>query len=86
MEISRLDYETALSISHDSDFPIHLKRPPDSCLINNYFQDGLLLWGANLDIQPVLNQCKAVTYMSACISKTEDEYSEAIKQTVKDAF
>ena len=86
MEISRLDYETAVSISHDSDFPIHLKRPPDSCLIGNYFQDGLLSRGANLDIQPVLNQCKTVTYMLACISKTEDEYSQAMKQTVKDAF
>ena len=86
MEISRLDYETALSISHDSDFPIHLKRPPVSCLINNYFQDRLLSWGANLDIHPALNQCKAVTYMFACISKTEDEYSQAMKQSVKDAF
>ena len=50
------DYYNALSISKDSDFEIHLRRPPNSCFVNNYFAEGLLAWEANLDIQPVFNQ------------------------------
>lgn len=30
-------YYWALSVSHDSDFDLHLKRPLDSCFINNFF-------------------------------------------------
>ena len=56
LEISRLISETALSISDDSDFQIHLKRPPDLYFANNYFQDELFAWEANLDIQHVFNQ------------------------------
>ena len=43
----------SLSISTDNDFPIHMKRLPNLCFINNYFVDGLSAWEANLDIQPV---------------------------------
>ena len=31
------EYYWALSISADSDFDLHLKRPIDRCFINNYF-------------------------------------------------
>ena len=44
----------ALSISEDSDYQLYLKRPPNSCFVNNYFTDGLLAWETNTDIQPVL--------------------------------
>ena len=49
--------------------------PPNSCFINNHFEEGLLAWEANLDIQPVINHYKAVTYMSSYFSKSEDETS-----------
>ena len=86
MEISKVEYEAALSISEDKDFQLHLKRPPNSCFVNNYFSDGLLSWEANLDIQPVFNHYKAVAYMCSYLSKSEDECSQAMSQAVKEAF
>ena len=80
------DYYDALSISSDNDFQIHIRRPPNSCFINNYFIDGLRAWEANLDIQPVFNHYKAVAYMCAYFSKSEDESSEAINQAAREAF
>ena len=45
-----------------------------------------MAWKANIDIQPVFNHYKAVTYMCAYFSKFEDETSEAMKQAAKEAF
>ena len=44
LEVSKFDYEQALSISDDQDFQIHYRRPPNSCFVNNYFCDGLMAW------------------------------------------
>ena len=86
LNISENEYKTALSISDDKDFQIHIKRPPNSCFVNNYFRDGLLAWEANLDIQPVFNHYKAIAYLCAYLSKNEDETTVAMKQAVEDAF
>ena len=74
----------ALSISEDSDYQLYLKRPPNSCFVNNYFTDGLLAWEANIDIQPVFNHYKAVACMYAYLSKSEDECSQAMNQAPKE--
>ena len=86
LAISKEDYEAALSISEDSDYQLYLKRPPNSCFVNNYFTDGLLAWEANIDIQPVFNHYKAVAYMCAYLSKSEDQCSQAMSQALKEAF
>ena len=39
-----------------------------------------------MDIQTVVNEYKAVTYMCQCFSKTEDRCSVARKQAAKEAF
>ena len=39
-----------------------------------------------MDIQPVLNEYKAVTYMCQYFSKTEDQCSQDMKQAAKEAF
>ena len=83
--LSETDYYNALSISVDDDFHIFLKRPPNSCFINNYFETGLQAWEANIDIQPVFNYYKAVSYMCAYFSKSEDATSEAMQQAAKEA-
>ena len=57
LEISKHDYEEALSIFDDNDFQIHYKRPPNSCFVNNYFCDGLMAWEANMNIQPLQSSC-----------------------------
>ena len=52
----------ALSISPNSDFDLHLKRPLDSCFINNYwFVAKIKGYAANVDLQPVLNHFKCIT-------------------------
>jgi len=49
LDITKEEYENALSISPDNGFQIHFKRLPDSCFINNYFVEGLFAWEANID-------------------------------------
>ena len=66
--------------------PRDLKREPYSCFVNNYFDVGLKAWQANMDIQPVFNEYKAVTYMCNYFSKTEDHCSQAMKQVAKKVF
>lgn len=56
-----------------SDFQIHIPCKPNACSVNNYFVEGLQTWNANIDIKPVFNHYKAVTYMYGYFSKTEDE-------------
>ena len=34
-------YYSALEISKDTEFQIHLRRQPNSCFVSNYFQLGL---------------------------------------------
>ena len=85
LDLTEEQYYNALSISQDSDFEIHLRRPSNSCFVNNYFAEGLRAWEANMDIQPVFNTYKAITYMCKYISKTEDECSKAMKQALEEA-
>jgi len=85
LNIQPEEYEYFLSISPDKDFHLHLQRDPKSCFVNNYFSDGLLSWEANLDIQPVYNYYKAVTYMCAYFSKSEDKCSVGMKEALNQA-
>ena len=80
---TEVEYQNALSVSSDDDYELHLQRPPDSCFVNNYFESDILAWEANIDIEPVINHYKAVSYMCAYLSKTEDEFSHAMNQAVK---
>ena len=73
LNVAERENYSALSISSDSDFKILIKRQPNACFINNFFSEGLQAWQANIDIQPVFNHYKTVTYMRAYVSKAEDE-------------
>jgi hypothetical protein len=64
--ISEDEYYWALSISPDSD--LHLKRPVDSCFINNHFVAGVKGFAANVDLQPVFNHYKCITYVCRMFS------------------
>ena len=55
LSITEQEYENALKISNDYSYKNHLRRPTDSCFVNNYFDIGLLAWDANIDIQPVFD-------------------------------
>ena len=83
--ITEDDYYWALSISPDSDFELHLKRPVDSCFINNYFVAGIKGFAANVDLQPVFNHYKCITYVCSYFTKDETECSQAITNAAKEA-
>ena len=84
LQINKEDYYKSLSISPDEDLLIHLQRPPNSYFINNYFDLGLRAWEANLDIQPVFNYFKAISYMCSYFSKSETESSVAMKKALEE--
>lgn len=75
IDITEEQYYWALSISPDSDFELHLKRPVDSCFINNYFVAGIKGFAANVDLQPVFNHYKCITYVCSYFTKDETECS-----------
>ena len=83
--ITQDEYYCALSISPDSDFGLHLKRPVDSCFINNYFVAGIKGFAANVDMQPVFNHYKCITYVCSYFTKDETEFSQAITNAAKEA-
>ena len=76
--ITQEEYYNALSISPDSDYDLHLKRPLDSCFINNYFVAGIKGFAANVDLQPVFNHYKCITYVCSYFTKDETVCSQAI--------
>ena len=82
MTITEDDYYWALSISPDNDYEIHLKR--STGFVNNYDPILLKAWETNVDIQPVHNYFKVLTYMTAYFSKSESELSESLKQASKE--
>ena len=68
IEISVEEYENALKFDDDKSFQLRLRRLTDSCFVNNYFDIGLLTWEANIDIRPVFDYYKAVTYKCCYLS------------------
>ena len=72
-------YYRSLEISDSNDFQIHLRRTPISCFINNYCKVGLEEWEANIDIQTVFNEKKAVALMCAYFSMSKDTFSNSMK-------
>ena len=83
--ITNEEYEWALTISPDSDCELHLKRPIDSCFTNNYSIAGIKGFAANVDLQPVFNHYKCITYVCSYFTKDETECSQAIINAAKEA-
>ena len=84
LQILEENYYWALSISTDSHYQIHLKRETDSCFVNDYNRVLLKAWQANMDLEPVYNYYKAISYMTAYFSNSGSETSEALKQVVNE--
>lgn len=85
VNITEEQYYWALSISPDSGYELHLRRPIDSCFINNYFIAGIKEFAANVDLQPVFNHYKCITYVCSYFTKDETECSQAIMNAAKEA-
>ena len=76
---------SALSISSDSNYELHLQRSLDSCFINNYFIARLKGFGANVDLQPVFDRYKCITYVCSYFITDETQCSQAIMNAAKEA-
>ena len=74
------------SVSKDKDLELHLERQPNSWFANNFFDVGLKAWQANMNIELVFNEYKAVTYMCQYFSKTEDQCLQVMKKAAKEVF
>ena len=84
LNLTENEYYSTLSISGSTDYEIHLKRPPNSCFVNNYNPVVLSAWKANMDLQPVFNYYKAVSYMCSYFSKSGTESSQALIQACRE--
>ena len=84
LQLTKREYYWTISISSENNFKLHLKRDTNSCFINNYNPVLLKAWLANIDLQPVYNYYKVVSYMTASFSKSENSSSGAMKQAVQE--
>lgn len=57
----------------------------DSCFTNNYSIAGIKGFAANVDLQPVFNHYKCITYVCSYFTKDETECSQAIMNAAKEA-
>ena len=64
---------------------IILKREPTDCFINNYNQDLLSVWKANMDIQFVTDPWACAMYILSYISKGEREMGRLLKEASKES-
>ena len=55
-------------------------------MVHKYFNSGLLPWQANMDVQPVFSEYKAVPYIFSYLSKSENECSLDMRQATKETF
>lgn len=63
-----------------------MKKQPDLCAVNSYFDIGLNAWETSVDIQPVVNDYRALAFMCQYFTKTKEQCSQAIKQRVNETF
>ena len=84
LQLTKKEYYWALSISSEKYFKLHLKMDTSSCFVNNYNPVLLTAWQGNIDLQPVYNYYKAVSYLTAYFSKLENSTSESMKQAVQE--
>ena len=67
LEKSKVDYENTLSASSDNNYGVHLKKSPDSCFVNDYFNGVKLAFDANMDIYVIyIYVCYIYIYIYIC--------------------
>ena len=57
-----------------------------ACFVNSFCDVGFKAWQANMDVQPVFSEYKAVECRCQYFSKTEYQCSQAMKQAANEAF
>ena len=77
------EYEFALRIVHTRPTIIH-KREPNARWVNQYNEELLLAWNANMDIQFVLDPYACAKYLMSYTTKPEREMSILLETTHKE--
>ena len=77
-EVEPSDYAEAIALSSKGN-TIVLKRDPCECNINNYNPAIMKSWGANMDIQYVLNAHACVMYVASYIMKAEKQMGHLLQ-------
>ena len=77
-------YEKALSLSRCG-YRFVLKRDVDEIFVNNYNQEWIHCWNANMDIQLCLDFFAVITYISDYYSKDDSGTLDIIRKALKDA-
>lgn len=72
-----------LLISSDNGYKSYSKRDTNFCFVKNYNSVILKTWLMNIDLQPVYNYHRTLSYMTVYFSKSENSKSEAMKQIVQ---
>ena len=62
LNVTEREYCSALSISNDSGFQMHLKRQQNICFINNFFSEGLFF----IEFETMKAIAKAYSTMREC--------------------
>ncbi|CAF2086322.1 unnamed protein product [Rotaria magnacalcarata] len=76
------DYEYALRVVHTRTIMIH-KREPNARWVNQYNEEILRVWNANMDIQFVLDPYAYAKYLMSYTTKPEREMSLLLEETHK---
>ncbi|CAF4680622.1 unnamed protein product, partial [Rotaria sp. Silwood2] len=77
------DYECALRVVHTRTIIIH-KREPNARWVNQYNEEILRAWNANMDIQFVLDPYACAKYLMSYTTKPEREMSLLLEATHKE--
>ena len=81
--VSEEDYINALKITKRGRSVI-LKRDPGDAFTNGYNFSILLLWGANIDFQFILDEYSMVMYICAYVMKSERAMGEVLKAVARE--
>ena len=84
-EVNPTDYNNAIELSSRG-HTILLKREPCECNVNPYNPSVLLAWGANMDLQPVLNAYSCVMYIASYIMKAEKSMGQLLKSVTQEVM
>ena len=84
LEINLEDYEDAISTSQKGKVVI-LKRKLSERFVNNYNDEFLLAWQANMDLQFCYDGYAVITYLTDYITKVDAGLTKAMRSAIKNS-
>ena len=84
-EVNPTDYNNAIVLSSRG-HTIVLKRELRECNVNPYNASILLAWGANMDLQPVLNAYSCIMYIASYVMKAEKSMGQLLKSVTEEVM